>query len=91
MARSTGNRSIEDAPDSVLMTVNRACASLVAQANLSLKTEPPAPPPLVQAGVRAGYDSDLSTWSGPAIELAVEETRAFEGELRQRTPEKEVA
>lgn len=46
-------RSIEDAPDSVLMTVNQACASLVAQANLSLKAEPPAPPQFVQAGVRA--------------------------------------
>jgi len=46
-------RSIEDAPDSVLMTVNQACASLVAQANLSLKTEPPAPPQLVRAGVLA--------------------------------------
>jgi len=46
---------------------------------------------VVQAGVRAGYDSDLSTWSGPAIELAVEETRAFEADLRQQTPKKEVA
>jgi hypothetical protein len=46
---------------------------------------------VVQAGVRAGYDADLSTWSGPAIELAVEETRAFEADLRQRPPEKEVA
>jgi hypothetical protein len=41
--------------------------------------------------VRAGYDSDLSTWSGPAIELAVEETRAFEADLRQPAPKKEVA
>jgi hypothetical protein len=46
---------------------------------------------VVGAGVRAGYDSDLSTWSGPAIELAVEETRAFEADLRQQTPKKEVA
>jgi hypothetical protein len=38
---------------------------------------------VVQAGVKAGFDSDLSTWTGPGIELAVEETRAFETEARQ--------
>jgi hypothetical protein len=46
---------------------------------------------VVGAGVRAGYDSDLSSWAGPAIELAVAETRAFETELRQQAPKKDVA
>jgi hypothetical protein len=39
---------------------------------------------VVEAGRRAGYDSDLAGWSGPAIHLAAEETRAFEGEARRR-------
>jgi pyruvate/2-oxoglutarate dehydrogenase complex dihydrolipoamide acyltransferase (E2) component len=48
---------------------------------------------VVQAGVKAGHDSDLATWSGPAIALAVEQTKAFEAQLRQRPREakKEVA
>lgn len=47
---------------------------------------------VVQAGVGRGYDSDLSTWSGPAIALAVDETKAFETEVRQRPAEqKDVA
>jgi hypothetical protein len=47
---------------------------------------------VVQAGIKAGYDSDLSTWSGAAIGLAVDETKAFEGRARQRLrPHKEVA
>jgi hypothetical protein len=47
---------------------------------------------VVQAGVKAGYDSDLSTWSGAAIALAVEETKIFEGQARQRLRKhKEVA
>jgi hypothetical protein len=47
---------------------------------------------IVQAGVQAGYDPDLTTWSGPAILLAVDETRAFEGRVRQKAAErKEVA
>jgi hypothetical protein len=46
----------------------------------------------VQAGVNAGYQADLATWSGPAITLAVEEARAFEARLRQQKSErKEVA
>jgi hypothetical protein len=45
---------------------------------------------VVQAGVKAGYDSDLSTWSGKALTLAVDETKAFETRGRKR-PEKEVA
>jgi hypothetical protein len=47
---------------------------------------------VVQAGMAKGYDSDLSTWSGPAIGLAVDETKAFEAQLRQRPAEqKDVA
>jgi hypothetical protein len=47
---------------------------------------------IVAAGVKAGFDSDLTTWTGPAIRLAVEETRAFEGQARQKAAErKEVA
>jgi len=47
---------------------------------------------IVQAGVKKGYDPDLSTWSGPAIALAVDETKAFEAQLRQPAAErKEVA
>jgi hypothetical protein len=47
---------------------------------------------IVQAGIKAGYEADLATWSGPAIVLAVEEARAFEARLRQQKNErKEVA
>lgn len=46
---------------------------------------------IVQAGVQAGYDPDLTTWSGPAIQLAVERTRAFEASRRQKPTQKEVA
>jgi hypothetical protein len=47
---------------------------------------------IVEAGVKAGFEADLATWSGPAIALAVEEARAFEGRLRQPKMEhKEVA
>lgn len=47
---------------------------------------------VVQAGVKAGYEGDLSTWSGNAIFLAVQETKAFENKLRQPHGErKEVA
>ena len=38
---------------------------------------------VVQAGTKAGYDSDLATWTGPAITLAADETRAFEARARQ--------
>jgi hypothetical protein len=34
-----------------------------------------------QAGTRAGYGTDMSQWSGPAIELAVAETKAFKSRL----------
>ncbi len=47
---------------------------------------------VVAAGVKAGYEADLATWSGPAISLAVEETRTFEAQARQqRLDKKEVA
>jgi hypothetical protein len=40
------------------------------------------------AGKQAGYDPDLSAWSGPAIALAVEETKAFEARCRKQQPRK---
>jgi hypothetical protein len=43
---------------------------------------------VVQAGTAAGYDSDLAGWSGPAISLAVEETKAFEVRARQLSGER---
>lgn len=47
---------------------------------------------VVQAGVKAGYDSDLAAWSGPAIQFAVEQTKAFETARRQsQAPRKDVA
>jgi hypothetical protein len=38
---------------------------------------------VVEAGVQAGFERDLATWSGPAILLAVEETKAFEAKVRK--------
>jgi hypothetical protein len=47
---------------------------------------------VVQAGVQAGHPTDLAAWTGPAIQLAVEETKAFEAKNKRRRPErKEVA
>ncbi len=47
---------------------------------------------IVQAGAKAGYEPDLATWSGPAIALAVEETKVFEAQCRAKKSErKEVA
>jgi hypothetical protein len=47
---------------------------------------------VTQAGVKAGYGADLATWSGSAIGLAAEETKAFEVEARRRGGQhKEVA
>jgi hypothetical protein len=47
---------------------------------------------VTQAGVKAGHVADLTTWTGPAIALAAEETRAFEAQTRhKRTEQKEVA
>ncbi len=45
---------------------------------------------IVEAGKKAGFDPDLATWSGPAIALAVGETKAFATTLRQRA-QKDVA
>jgi hypothetical protein len=36
---------------------------------------------VTQAGVKAGFGADLNEWTGPAIELAVSETRAFKSRL----------
>jgi len=47
------SRSIENAPEPVLSAAQQACSTLAAQAGLSPLSEPPAPPQLVQAGVRA--------------------------------------
>jgi hypothetical protein len=46
-------RSIQDAPDATISAIQQACGTLVARAGLSPQDEPPAPPQLVQAGVRA--------------------------------------
>ncbi len=47
---------------------------------------------VVAAGVKAGNEADLATWSGPAIQLAVDETRTFEAQARQAAEKrKEVA
>ncbi len=39
---------------------------------------------IVQAGVQAGYDADLSAWEGPAIQLAVEQTKTFKVRMRRQ-------
>jgi hypothetical protein len=49
----TDSRSFENAPQSVINAVQRACGTLLAQASLAPDGEPPAPPQLVQAGVRS--------------------------------------
>jgi Rad52/22 family double-strand break repair protein len=36
---------------------------------------------VTQAGVKAGFGADLNEWAGPAIELAIVETRAFKSRL----------
>ncbi|HVS38720.1 MAG TPA: Rad52/Rad22 family DNA repair protein [Gemmataceae bacterium] len=35
------------------------------------------------AGLAAGYDADLATWRGPAIQLAVEQAKVFKDRMRQ--------
>jgi hypothetical protein len=40
---------------------------------------------VIAAGVRAGHGKDMAAWSGPAIALAVEETKSFEARARQRS------
>ena len=37
---------------------------------------------VVRAGVQAGHSDDLATWEGPAIQLAVQQTKAFKERLR---------
>lgn len=37
-----------------------------------------------QAGVRAGYEPDIGAWSGEAIALAVEETKAFAAQCKRK-------
>lgn len=49
----TDQRSIQDAPQSVLNAAQQACGALAARADLNPDSEPPAPPQLVQAGVRS--------------------------------------
>lgn len=47
------SRSIQNAPDAVVSAVQQACGTLAARAGLDPTNEPPAPPQLVGAGVRA--------------------------------------
>jgi hypothetical protein len=49
----TDARSLQDAGQAVLDAVQHACGTLIATANFNPQLEPPAPPQLVQAGVRA--------------------------------------
>ena len=49
----TDSRSFDDAPQSVVNAIQQACGTLAAQAGLNPDSEPPAPPQLVQAGVRS--------------------------------------
>jgi len=46
-------RSIQDASQSAQSDVRAACGALMARAGLNPENEPPAPPQLVQAGVRS--------------------------------------
>jgi Rad52/22 family double-strand break repair protein len=43
---------------------------------------------VLQAGIKAGYKTDLTTWTGAAIALAVEETKAFEAQARRRAEQR---
>jgi hypothetical protein len=46
-------RSFQDASQAALSEVRAACGALMARAGLNPENEPPAPPQLVQAGVRS--------------------------------------
>ncbi len=46
---------------------------------------------VVQAAVAAGHAADLTTWEGPAIALAVEQTKAFKERMRQPAAQKGAA
>jgi hypothetical protein len=48
----TDSRSFDDAPRSTWDAIQQACGTLATRAGLSPDGEPPAPPALVQAGVR---------------------------------------
>ena len=47
------SRSIQDASQAPLSAIQQACGALAARAGLNPADEPPAPPQLVEAGVRA--------------------------------------
>jgi hypothetical protein len=47
------SRSLQNASQSTMNAINAACGALAARAGLNPGNEPPAPPQLVQAGVRA--------------------------------------
>jgi len=47
------SRSIQDASAAVVSAVQQACGTLAARAGLNPSYEPPAPPQLVEAGVRS--------------------------------------
>lgn len=46
---------------------------------------------IVAAGVKAGYEPDMTTWTMPAIQFAVGETKAFEAKVRQPSKSKDAA
>ena len=46
-------RPIQDAGDATIAAVRQACGGLVARAGFNPQNEPPAPPQLIQAGVRS--------------------------------------
>jgi len=52
-ATYSDRRPFENASDAARAAVSQACGTLMAQASLNPDYEPPAPPALVQAGVRA--------------------------------------
>jgi hypothetical protein len=47
------SRPIQDAPETVINAARQACEALLVRADLNPGNEPPAPPQLVQAGVRS--------------------------------------
>jgi hypothetical protein len=47
------SRSIQDASQAVVDAIQQACGTLAARAGLNPSSEPPAPPQLVEAGVRS--------------------------------------
>jgi hypothetical protein len=49
----TDQRSLQDVSQTALQSAEQACRALVATAGFDPESEPPAPPKLVEAGVRA--------------------------------------